>query len=156
MHATLRVSRSVPSLRGKTAFAAVERALKVAKDRLGVRVVHFAVLGNHLHLIVEADHSVALSRGMQGMTIRLAKALNAALRRRGPVFADHYHSRLLRTPNEVANAVRYVRTNAEHHFPELGAGKDAFGSDARPDLAAPPRTWLLTIGWTRARRGPAG
>ncbi len=156
MHATLRVRSSVRSLRGNRSFAAVERALLVARDRLGVRVVHFAVLGNHLHLIVEADSSAALSRGMQGLTIRLAKALNAALRRSGAVFADHYHARVLATPTEVANAVGYVRDNAAHHFPEHAGGVDPFTSDARPELAAPARTWLLTVGWTRAlRRVPA-
>ena len=133
-------------------FAAIERALLVARDRLGVRVMHFAVLGNHLHRIVEADSSAALSRGMQGLTIRMAKALNVALKRSGTVFADHYHSRLLATPTEVANAVRYVRENAAHHFPASAGGEDPFTSGARPDLAAPARTWLLTVGWTRARR----
>ena len=151
VHATLRVTRAVASLRGAACFAAVERTLEAAKDRLGVRVVHFAVLGNHLHLIVEADGSAALSRGMQGMTIRLAKALNLALRRRGRVFADHYHSRPLKTPSEVANAVRYVLNNAAQHFPEVAAGVDPFTSGARPDLAAPARTWLLRVGWRRAR-----
>jgi putative transposase len=154
VHATLRVGGAVPSLRGARCFAAVEKALAAARDRLGVRVVHFAVLCNHLHLIVEADGSESLSRGMQGLTIRLARALNSALERRGRVFADHYHSRLLRTPTEVANAIRYVRENFAHHFPELQHRVDPFSSAARPDLAAPPRTWLLTIGWQRARHRP--
>ena len=151
VHATLRVRPAVSSLRGGKAFGAVERTLLVARDRLGVRVVHFAVLGNHLHLIVEAESSAALSRAMQGLAIRLAKALNAVMRRRGAVFADHYHARRLATPTEVANAIRYVRENAAHHFPELRHAADPFCSAARPDLAAPPRTWLLSIGWTRAR-----
>ena len=152
VHTTLRVRSSISNLRNGHCFAAVERALLVARDRLGVRVIHFAVLGNHLHLIVEADSSTALSRAMQGLAIRLAKALNAALRRRGAVFADHYHARVLATPTEVANAIRYVRENFAHHFPELRHAVDPFSSAARPDLAAAPRTWLLTVGWTRARR----
>ena len=44
----------------------------------GLRIVQFSVQGNHLHLIVEADSSTALSRGMQGLCIRLAKALKAS------------------------------------------------------------------------------
>jgi hypothetical protein len=62
-----------------------------------MRLVEFSVLGNDLHLVVEADTSEALSRGMQGLCIRLAMALNRALRRTGQVFSDHYHSRLLRS-----------------------------------------------------------
>ena len=156
VHATLRVLPTVPGLRGGPCFGAIERALRVARDRLGMRVVHFAVLGNHLHLIVEADSSAALSRGMQGLSIRLAKALNARLRRRGAVFADHYHARVLGAPREVANAIRYVRDNFAHHYPELQHEVDPFSSGARPDLAARPRTWLLCVGWSRARPRAAG
>ena len=36
-------------------------------------------MGNHLHLIVEADGNEALSRAMQGLCIRIAKALNAMM-----------------------------------------------------------------------------
>ena len=61
------------------------------------------------------------------------------------------HARVLATPTEVANAIRYVRENFAHHFPELTHAIDPFSSGARPDLAADPRTWLLRIGWTRAR-----
>ncbi len=117
-----------------------------------MRLVHFPVLGNHLHLIVEADDRQALSRGMQGLTIRLARALNGALERSGAVFADPYHARVLATPTEGANAIRSVRENLAHHFPELQHDVDPFSSGARPDLATEARTWLLTIGWTRAKR----
>jgi putative transposase len=41
-----------------------------------MRLVEFTVLSNHLHLIVEADNSTELSRGMQGLCVRLARALN--------------------------------------------------------------------------------
>ena len=41
-----------------------------ALGRFGLRVFDFSVQGNHLHLIVEADSSESLSRGMQGLCIR--------------------------------------------------------------------------------------
>ena len=61
--------------------AVLRRDREVPRRRAGavrVRIIEFSVLGNHLHLIVEADSSVALSRGMQGLTVRIAKALNRA------------------------------------------------------------------------------
>jgi hypothetical protein len=89
---------------------------------------------------------------MQGLCIRLAKALNRVLQRRGGgIFADHYHSHLLGTPSEAANALKYVSGNAEHHFGE--AGLDWFSSqnpELREVLIA-PGTWLLSIGWKKAR-----
>src|SRR5262252_7815971 len=143
-HVTLRVKKGLPSLRSSRRFAAITACFGKARGRFGLRLVEFSVLGNHLHLIVEADSSEALSRGMQGLCIRLAKALNKALSHRGSVFADHYHSRLLRSPTELARAIAYVLENAAHHF--AGAKTDAFSSAVTRDALAVPRGWLLRLG----------
>src|SRR5690242_18993869 len=52
---------------------------------------------------------------MQGLNIRLARAVNRAAQRRGRVFADRYYARPLRTPTEVRNAVNYVHRNVQKH-----------------------------------------
>src|SRR5205085_9781846 len=125
------------------------------KEREGFRV-HFSVQGNHLHLIVEADDRPALSRGVQGLAIRVAKALNAALGRHGKVFAERFHMHVLRTVREVAHAVDYVLSNWFRH-----AGRtvgiddiDRLSSAANRSLVVRAQTWLLRVGtW---RFGPSG
>jgi hypothetical protein len=123
--------------------------------RFGLRLIEFSVLGNHMHLLVEADDHVALSRGMQGLGIRLAKALNRVMSARGRVFSDHYHSRVLRTPTELVNAIAYVLGNHAHHFGGHGLA-DPFSSAAcdRGRVMAQPRTWLVRVGWRRVRHAP--
>jgi REP element-mobilizing transposase RayT len=149
-HVTLRVEDDVPSLRSSRRFAVVRRSFAKAKGLHGLRLVHFSVLSNHLHLVVEADTSRDLSRGVQGLCIRLAKALNALLRRHGRVFADHYHSHLLRSPTEVARALAYVRNNAEKHYGERGVDHCSSVHAGWRELLAVPVTWLLQGGWKRA------
>jgi len=39
--------------------------------------------------LVEAEDERALSRGMQGLAVRIARGVNRALERTGRVFADH-------------------------------------------------------------------
>jgi len=138
-------------------FAVVRRVFAAAKGLHGLRMVELSAMGNHLHLIVEAENNMALTKGMQGLCIRLARQLNAALRRRsGRVFADHYHSHLLRSPTETRNALRYVSGNAEHHFGESGI--DWFSSqnlELRKLLEA-PATWLLSVGWKCATGSRSG
>jgi putative transposase len=58
------------------------------RERDGCRVVHFTVQSNHLHVIAEARDAMALARGVQALSIRIARAVNRVLGRRGPVFAD--------------------------------------------------------------------
>jgi hypothetical protein len=107
--------------------------------------------------VVEADSNLALSRGMQGLAIRIARALNSMMNMSGRVFADHYHSRLLGTPTELARAVAYVLGNAAHHFGRRGA--DPFASsgialEIRARALEAPQTWLVRIGWRRAKAAP--
>lgn len=162
VHVTLRARREVGSLRRARVFPAVREAITAA-SRARFRVVHFSVQGDHLHLLVEGDSHQALVRGVRGLVIRLALAVNRALGRRGRVWADRYHSRDLTTPREVRHTLVYVINNFKKHV----RGPDSRGIDLcssgpwftgwreRPALGvkdvvqpvAPPRTWLLNVGW---------
>ncbi|MCY2958581.1 MAG: hypothetical protein NTY35_00285 [Planctomycetota bacterium] len=99
---------------------------------------------------------------MQGLLVRVAKALNRAWDRRGRVFSDRYHARILRTPREVRSVLVYLLQNARKHGAHL-LGIDAYSSgpwfdgwldrvarDARPIAVA--RSWLLRVGWRRGGR----
>jgi len=149
VHVTLKVSRDVPNLRASNRFGAIRHAFKAARGRNGVLLAEFAVLVEHLHLIVEADSGSCLSRGLQGLCVRLTRALNRVLDRRGGVFADRFHSRLLRTPTELARAIRYVVDNAHHHFGQADVSRCSRAPDAQ-ELLETPRGWLLRVGWTKA------
>jgi REP element-mobilizing transposase RayT len=170
IHITLRLRREVGSLRRRHVYDAFWRAWSQLRAELGLRLVHYSVQYDHIHLIVEADSKSALSRGMQGVTIRTARALNRVLGRRGPVFADRYHAHALATPREVRNALVYVINNRRRHARqrgvELGAGFDPYSSAVwfdgwkegplrwpksvqRAPPVRPARTWLLRTGWRR-------
>ena len=153
VHVTLRVARHVWNLRSGRSFRRIARCFENSRGRLGCRLIEFSVQGNHLHLIVEADSNDALSLGMQGLCIRIAKTLNALMKLSGRVFADHYHSRLLPTPTELVNAMMYVLQNFAHHFGD-GAADDPYSSTEcdRAALLAAPVCWLLRVGWKRAKR----
>ncbi len=172
VHVTLRAAAGIPSLRGARVFTAVRRALAVASTA-SFRILHFSVPADHVHLLVEADRVGGLARGCQGLAVRVAKAVNLFLGRRGAVWGDRYHARRLATPREVRAALVYVLQNFRKHV--VGAnGLDARSSAAwfngwrvsppRPSGPPPvrwPRTWLARVGWLRHGRvdsdeGPRG
>jgi putative transposase len=148
VHVTLRLVPGLDSLRSRKCYRVVLPALTAARERANFRVVHLSVQGNHLHLIVEADDRSALSRGIQGLAIRVAKALNAALGRGGKVFAERFHMHVLRSVREVNNAVDYVLANwFRHAGREVGLyDLDRLSSAADRSLVARPQTWLLRVG----------
>jgi len=107
VHVTLRIVAGLPSLRGATLFPVLRGSLAAAST-VSYRVVHYSVQTNHVHLLIEAEDTRARGRGMQGLGIRLAKAINRRLGRRGRVWNDRYHGRPLRTPREVRHGLAYV------------------------------------------------
>ena len=155
LHVTLRMAPHVYNLRSRRSFRVIEAALRIGGDRFDVRVVQFSVQGNHIHLLVEAPHRRALARAIQGFSIRVAKGLNRMMGRKGRVFDDRYHARVLRTPTEVRHAIHYVLENARKHAAQRGETYapdyvDPYSSAGAPDLALPPaQTWLLRAGWKR-------
>ena len=86
--------------------------------------------------------------------------------RTGRVIADRYHARVLRNPQQVCNAIRYVLSNTRKHLIERGEKVGAFTHDAYAagpaehvpasmrlapsEIVVEPRTWLLRVGWARA------
>lgn len=116
LHITVRMARGVWNLRSQRGFNAVKDALYQEKRRGQLRIVHYSVQGNHLHLIAEAADRTTLTRRMQGFGVRLARSVNAMMgRTRGRVSAERYHLHVLRTPREVRNAIRYVLLNHIKH-----------------------------------------
>jgi REP element-mobilizing transposase RayT len=153
LHVTMRMASNVYNLRSRRSASALKLAIFGGADRFGVRVVQLSVQGNHLHLLAEAPDQVALGRAMKGLGVRIARRMNAMMKRSGRVIGDRYHARRLKTPTEVRNAMHYIRYNHQHHG--LGRGVDEYSSDlvfAR--LVVPARLWLVTVGWKRARGSP--
>jgi REP element-mobilizing transposase RayT len=173
VHVTLRVREKVPNLRARRRFNVVKQAFVKFAGGRGFRLVHFAVLSNHVHFIIEADGKRALSMGMQKLLHSISRRLNAlsvvehggsvstkggpytALRGwLGRVFADRYHAHLLKTPTEMQNAVSYVMNNAERHYGPRGVPTDPFTSAAEPDLVHEPKGFLLAHACKRALAPP--
>jgi REP element-mobilizing transposase RayT len=107
----------------------VVRSAIRAGQKDGFGVVHFCVLGNHIHLLVEAWDRVRMARGMQGLLSGLARRLNGLWGRRGRVFADRYHDEVLEPFRQVRAALRYVLQNARRHGVRLPGLVDPCSSE---------------------------
>ena len=155
---TLRAGAGLPSRRSDDVFPAIATALAAASHD-AFRVLHFSVQRDHVHLLVEADGPRRFTRGIQGLAIRVARACNRALGRRGGVWDDRYHAKMLPTPREVRNALVYVLTNVKKHAPGacgidprssarwFDGWRRAVATTPGPSPVARARTWLARVGW---------
>jgi REP element-mobilizing transposase RayT len=177
VHVTARLRDDTFSIRQHPEMAVLRGCFEKGGDRFGFRLVHYSVQSNHIHMICEAEDETALTRGMQGLLIRIAKGLNRLWGCKGKVFADRYHAVQLKTPKQVRNALAYVLNNHRHHGIDIVSGHlDPFSSGewflgwrepaARAQARSPddptaleqggrippvlaPECWLLRQGWSR-------
>ena len=172
IHVTVRLRQGARSLRTQLAYSVLLRCFAAAQ-KTGFRLVHFSVQASHLHLICEAKDRQAMSRGMQGLLIRVSKALNKLWESKGSLWRERYHEHVLSSPREVRNGLCYVLNNLWRHLRGVDAQRhgviDPFASGAffdgwrgavlrtaqatdPPSIGPPvraPSTWLLTVGWRR-------
>ena len=114
---------------------------------------------NNVHMIVEALDAASLSRGVQGIAIRLARRVNALVGARGTFWGERFHSRELACPRSVRNAIVYVLMNAKRHGHRTDVDAcssapwfDGFVDHMPRDGPKPTRsaeTWLGATGWRR-------
>ncbi|HUS66494.1 MAG TPA: transposase, partial [Kofleriaceae bacterium] len=90
LHVTVRCGKGEWRLRRRKMAAVLAAAFRAGCARDGFRICQFSVQGNHLHLVIEADSAVGLAEGMRAWTIRVARAINRTLGRKGKVFPDRY------------------------------------------------------------------
>ena len=178
VHVTMKLRKGLPDMRSRKAAEVIIDRLRAGRERDAkrektLRVVHFTILGNHIHMIVEADEKVALSRCVGGLAARIAKGLNKLWGRKGQVWKERFHSQALTCPSMVRNTMVYVFRNAKNHGIVEGEKLDPLSTapqflEARGEWRRPrwspfmdilnlveqavcaPLSWFLRIGWHRA------
>jgi REP element-mobilizing transposase RayT len=122
-HVCCRIERGLGNLRGRREMGVVRECFRRGRERFGFRLVHYSVQRDHVHMIVEAESKRALTRGMKGLCVRMARALNRLWSRCGRVFRERFFLALLRSPRQLRNALVYVLRNGRKHG-EVAIGQD--------------------------------
>lgn len=97
------------SIRNKPCLRLLRRGILNARKQ-GLRILHYSLQHNHIHLIIEADNNLILSSGMRALTITFAKGLKM-----GRVQLERYHLHVLKGLQETRNAINYVLFNRQKH-----------------------------------------
>ncbi|WP_419190894.1 transposase [Saltatorellus ferox] len=162
-HVTIKLKRGFRSLRKKEEMAVLRAAIARVNQGELVRIVEFSVMSNHVHLIVEAENSGDLSKGMASLNTGLGMRLNRLWGRvrRGSVFAERFHLEVITSPTQMRNVLKYVLRNDVHHGLGLGildpcSSAMSFGGfverrgASKVDcVSVEAQSWLLRVGWTK-------
>jgi len=117
VHVVWRIRRGLPGLRTPRGLRRLERAFRTGKQREGFALTHYSIQHDHLHLVVEVKDRRKLSRALQALGIRIAKALNSLWRReKGSVFSERYFAASMMTSvRQMFRTIRYVINNGRKH-----------------------------------------
>ncbi|MBX3230997.1 MAG: hypothetical protein KIT84_36670 [Labilithrix sp.] len=125
VHVSMKRVRLGPNLRAQRVHLAIVEQIARAVKR-GIKVVHYSIQEDHLHLMVEGASKQDLARGLKLLFSRIAFAVNRVARRHGSLFRERHHRRALTTPTEVRNALVYILFNARKHALADGSYRAAF------------------------------
>lgn len=114
LHLTVKIEREKAGLRNKDILKALQSAIFRARLK-GLRILHYTLEYDHVHLLVEADNNQMLATGMQSFGICFSKGINRIKRLVGRVFQTRYHFRKLKSRNEIRNAFNYIVGNSIKH-----------------------------------------
>lgn len=114
LHLTIKIEKSKAGLKNKGILKILHHAIK--KSRLvGLKIIHYTLEFDHVHLLVEATDKVSTSKGMQSFGITFSKGINKIKNLKGRVFKTRYHYRKLNSAREIKNVLNYILGNSIKH-----------------------------------------
>jgi REP element-mobilizing transposase RayT len=142
VHLTLRLREGLPNLRTRKGAQIVKRAILGAQSR-GLRVIHFSILSNHIHLICEALSLSVLMNSMKSLTSRMGIHLRRLIKEQKHhsnrlevldkeglgLFRGRYNLQAIQNPAQMKQTLAYVLLNPAKHF-KKAPYLDAFTSAA--------------------------
>lgn len=114
LHLTIKVRENKADIQNKKILLRLNRAIQLARKQ-GLKIIHFALEFNHVHLLVEAGNHQILHRGMQALGISLAKGINKMKQKKGAVYKHRYHFRQITCARELKNVIHYILSNCKKH-----------------------------------------
>ncbi len=112
LHLTIKLIKA--DMQNKTVLKILRYAIMKARKQ-NLKIVHYALEHNHIHLYAEAVNNADLSKGMKAFGVTLVKKINRYQQRSGSLYKHRYHLRILKSATEVKNVINYILKNGMKH-----------------------------------------
>ncbi|MDD4973652.1 MAG: transposase [Bacteriovorax sp.] len=114
LHLTVKIKKIKAELKNKSVLSILKRAILNARKQ-GLKVIHYSLEYDHVHLLIEADNNHILSKGMQSFGVTISKAINRMRKLKGGVYKHRYHFRKISSPRQLKNVLNYIFNNGIKH-----------------------------------------
>jgi REP element-mobilizing transposase RayT len=114
LHLTVKVKHIKADIKNKIILHLLKRAIMNGR-RQGLKIIHFSLEYDHVHLLIEADNNTLLGKGMKAFGVTFAKAINRLRKLRGAVYKHRYHFRRIESCSQLKNVLHYIFNNGIRH-----------------------------------------
>lgn len=114
LHLTVKIKKERAAIKNKTVLRILKKAIQNARAQ-GLRVIHYTLEYDHVHLLIEADNNTTLGKGMKSFGVTLAKALNRLRSHAGGVYKHRYHFKHITGTRQLKNVMNYIFLNGVKH-----------------------------------------
>ena len=104
-HLTIKLNKA--DIQNKFILKGLRHAIMRARLQ-GLRIVHYSLEYNHVHIYAEVTDNLSLAKGMKALGVSLVKIS-------GSCYKTRYHLRILRSASEVKNVLNYILKNGIKH-----------------------------------------
>ena len=108
LHLTIKLIRA--DIQNKIILKGLRYAIMRARLQ-GLRIIHYSLEHDHVHLYAESDSNENLGRAMKALGVTFVKRINRHFKKRGSCYKTRYHLRILRSATEVKNVLNYIFKN---------------------------------------------
>ena len=84
---------------------------KNKKKNIGIRLIAYCVMDNHVHMLVFSDFIEELSKTMSSVNTKYAIYYNKKMDRCGYVFRDRFKSEIIIDRKHLENCIKYIHNN---------------------------------------------
>jgi REP element-mobilizing transposase RayT len=112
LHLTIKLKKA--QIQNKVILKALKHAIQRAR-LAKLRIIHFSLEHDHVHLYVECESNVVLTMGMKALGVSFAKKINKHFKSKGQVYKTRFHLRVLKSASEVKNVINYILKNGIKH-----------------------------------------
>lgn len=114
LHLTVKIKKNKADIKNKSVLIILKRAIINARKQ-GLRIIHYTLEFDHVHLLIEADNNLVLGKGMKAFGVTFSKAINRMRKLKGEVYKHRYHFRRLSSSRELKNVLNYIFNNGLKH-----------------------------------------
>ena len=112
LHLTIKLNRA--QMQNKMILKHLKHSIKRGRLK-GLRIIHFSLQNDHVHLYAESESNLILTQGMKALGVSFAKRINKHFKTKGQVYKTRFHLRVLRSASEAKNVINYILKNGVKH-----------------------------------------